>query len=231
MNATENPVNPSELEQLKRRVAELEQEINYLTQHFGVEQFEGGRKSVNLMCSAITLFNPENPQQLQGRLSGGPDGPELCLWGGDSKSRLSVCVDKDGVPSIQIFEPDQTVAVHIGYDRENHAVVGVEHKGRPRAALKATEELGIVSAVHNGGQGRVSMISQEAGGKILMLNPDMRVAVKLSTEGQRDEGFITVNHANGKAAVILSALPEHGCVIVNDRAGQMKYSLPNPKEI
>jgi hypothetical protein len=59
----------------------------------------------------------------------------------------------------------------------------------------------------------------------------MKVAVKLSTEGQHDEGFITVNHSNGKAAVIISALPEHGCVILNDRAGQMKYSLPSPKNI
>jgi len=59
----------------------------------------------------------------------------------------------------------------------------------------------------------------------------MRVAVKLSTQGQHDEGFITVNHSNGKAAVILSALPDHGCVILNDRAGQMKYSVPDPKKL
>jgi hypothetical protein len=59
----------------------------------------------------------------------------------------------------------------------------------------------------------------------------MKVAVKLSTQGQQDEGFITVNHSNGKAAVIVSALKDHGCVILNDRAGQMKYSLPDPKNI
>jgi len=107
----------------------------------------------------------------------------------------------------------------------------VEHHGQPRAAIKGTEKCGFVTAVHNGGQGRVAMISKEDSGQILLMNPDMRKAVELSTKGQHDEGLITVNHSNGKAAVIISALPELGCVIVNDRAGEMKYSLPGPKNI
>jgi len=225
-----NASNASELDQLKKRVAELEQEINDLIQHFGVEKFENGGKSVNLMCSAITLFNPENPQQLQGCLAGGPDGPELSLWGGERKPRITIRVDQDGIPSIELFQPDDTVSVVIGQDNLGMPSVAVFDKGQPRAAIKASEKMGIVSAVHNGGQARATMTSQENSGEIMLLNPDMKVSVKLSTQGQNDEGLITVNHSNGKPAVILSALPEHGCVIVNDRAGQMKYSLPDPKE-
>ena len=29
----------------------------------------------------------------------------------------------------------------------------------------------------------------------------------------------------------IDPVTEHGCVILNDRAGQMKYSLPDPKNI
>ena len=230
MNTTDNPQNTSEFEQLKKRVAELEQEVRDLVQHFGVEKFEGGKKNVNLLCSAISLFSPENPNQIQGCLSGGPDGPELCLWGGADKPRITIRVDRDNVPFIELFQHQDKVSVVIGEDSLGMPSVAVFDKGQPRAAIKASEKMGIVSAVHNGGQGRVSMVSKESSGEIILINPDMKCAVKLSTQGQHDEGFITVNHSNGKAAVILSALPEHGCVILNDRAGKMKYSLPGPKD-
>lgn len=223
-------MNESEFNKLKQEVAELREEINLLTQHFGVDKFEDGGKSVNLLCSAITLFNYENPNETQGCISGGPDGPELSLWDKDGKPRLSVLVDKDGTPAIQIFDTEKKLAVHIGYAKDNCSAVGVFHNGEPRAAIKGSDNSGYVSAVHKGGQARVSMISNESSGQIMLLNPDMKVAVKLSTQGQHDEGFITVNHSNGKAAVIISALPEHGCVILNDRGGKVKYTVPNAEQ-
>jgi hypothetical protein len=224
-------MNNPELTELKKEIAELKQEINKLTQHFGVERFEGGGKNVNLLCSAITLFNPHDPSQTQGMLCGGADGPTLTLWGKDGKPRVTIHVDQDSMPSIQLFQEEHKVAVNIGRDKFGMASVGVFDKGRPRAGMKASEAAGIISAVHNGGHARVTMVSQENCGELFLLNPDMKVAVKLSTQGQHDEGFITVNHSNGNAAVIISALKEHGCVTVNDRAGQMKYSLPDPKNI
>jgi hypothetical protein len=196
-----------------------------------VDVFEDGSKSVNLLCSAITLFNYEKPGQTQGCLSAGPDGPCLCLWGSADKPRLEISVDKEGIPSIELFQADKNVSVVIGQDSLNMPSVAVFHEGQPRAAIKASEKCGFVSAVHNGGQGRVAMVSQKTSGEIMLLNPDMKCVVKLSTEGQHDAGFITVNHSSGKAAVIISAMPKHGCVILNDRAGQMKYSLPDPKNI
>jgi hypothetical protein len=228
MNTTKSP---SELDQLKKRVADHEHEVQDLVQHLGVERFEDGKKNVNILCSAITLFSPDNPHQMQGCLAGGPDGPELSLWGSADKPRIKVSVDKDGIPSIQLFQTEEKLAIHIGQDNLGLPSVAVLDNGQPRAAIKASEAAGIVSAVHNGGQARVTMLSHESSGEILLVNPDMKVAVKLSTQGQHDEGFITVNHSNGKAAVILSALPDHGCVMVNDRAGRMKYSLPGPKDI
>ena len=151
--------------------------------------------------------------------------------GPDQKPRLTVRVDKDGVPSIQLFEAEGQLAVHVGRDSLGQTSVGVFDQGRPRAALKASDKCGIVSAVHDGGQARATMVGMEAAGEIMLVNPDMKVAVKLSTQGQHGEGLVTVNHSNGHAAVILSALPDHGCVLVNDRAGQMKYSLPDPRNI
>jgi hypothetical protein len=224
-------MNNSELTELKKEVAELKREINDLLQHFGVERFEGGQKNVNLLCSAITLFNPHDPNQIQGMLCGDADGPILSLWGKDGKPRVTIRVDKDSIPSIQLFQPGHKIAVHIGQDDLGMASVGVLDQGRPRAVMKASEATGIISAVHNGGHARVTMVSQENSGDLFLINPDMKVAVKLSTQGQHDEGFVTVNHSNGKAAVIISALKEHGCVTVNDRAGHMKYSLPDPKNI
>jgi hypothetical protein len=221
----------TELQQLKKQIAGLRQEMDALTRHFGVETFESGGKNVNISCTALTLLNSENPAQIQGMLCGGSDGPELTFWGPDQKARLSVRLDKDGVPSIQLFEAEGPLAVHIGRDNLGMTSVGVLNQGRPRAAIKASEGTGVISAVHNGGQARVTILGHEAAGEILLVNPDMKVAMKLTTEGQHGGGLFTVNHSNGKAAVIATALPDYGCVLVSDRAGQMKYSLPDPGNI
>ena len=228
MNTTEIS---TELQQLKKQVAELRAELDDLGQHFAVENFDGGAKNVNLSCTALTLLNTENPNQIQGMLCGGPDGPELVLWGPDQKPRLTVRVDPAGVPSVELLDAAGRVAILLGRDSLGQTSVGVFDQGRPRAALKASDQCGIVSAVHNGGQTRATMVGMEDAGEIMLVNPDMKVAVKLSTRGQHGEGLITVNHSNGKAAVILASLPDHGCVLVNDRAGQMKYSLPSPKDL
>lgn len=257
MNTSENL---SEIDQLKQDVARLKEQMRQLTRFIHYQpagEDDDGKplaEHLSIMCWNITLLDPRQPGKTQISLTAsqfGPsinlhdsdeksginllvnneDGPEISLNDRDRKCRLSARVDKDGIPSIQILEPDNKVAVHIGYDKGSDPLVAVEYKGEPRACIKGTEKLGVVSAVHNGGQARVSMIGQESSGEIFLLNPDMKCVVKLSTEGQHDEGFITVNHSNGKAAVIISALKEHGCVILNDRAGQMKYSLPDPKNI
>jgi len=257
MNPTENL---SELDQLKQEVARLKEQMRQLTRfiHYHPADVDDDGKPLaehlSIMCWHIAMLDPREPGKTQIRLTASQygssinlfdsneksgihltvnneDGAEISLDDRDHKCRLAARVDEEGIPSLQILEPDNKVAVHVGYDKQNHPLVGVEHQGEPRACLKATEKYGHVSAVHNGGQGRVAMVSQETSGEILLLNPDMRVAVKLSTQGQHDEGFITVNHSNGKAAVILSALPDHGCVILNDRAGQMKYSVPDPKKL
>lgn len=74
------------------------------------------------------------------------------------------------------------------------------------------------------------MTSGENSGELFPMNPDMKAVVKLSSDGQNGGGVITVNHSNGKAAVILSALPDVGAVIVTDRGGNVKHSLPDPNK-
>ena len=256
MNATETP---AELEHLKQEVARLKEQMRQLTRfiHYHPADVDDDGKPfdehLSIICWNITMLDPGAPGKTQITLTAsqlgpsinlhdceekcginlivGDDGPEISLNDRDRKCRLSARVDKDGIPSIELFHADEKVSVVIGQDSLNMPSVAVFHEGQPRAAIKASEKCGFVSAVHNGGQGRVAMVSQESSGEILMMNPDMKCVVKLSTQGQHDEGLITVNHSNGKAAVILSALPETGCVMVNDRAGQMKYSLPSPKDI
>jgi hypothetical protein len=228
MNATENL---TELELLKKEVADLKRQFRELSQFVCINGTMSGKKKLVIVCSSINLCDPDDDDHTQASLWAGQDGPEFHMYDKQENQRVAIKVNQVEGGSIQLFEPEEKLAAHIGRDNLGMSSMGVFDKGNPRAAIKASENMGVVSAVHNGGQARVTMSSQENSGDIMLLNPDMRVAVKLSTQGQHDEGFITVNHSNGKAAVILSALPDYGCVMLNDRAGQMKYSLPDPKNI
>jgi hypothetical protein len=256
MNTTENP---AELEQLKQEVARLREEMRQLTRfihyHPAGEDDDGKplAEHLSIICWNITMMDPREPGKTQINLNASQYGPsihlmdrneklraaltveddaaELCLKTRDSQEAISLREEK-GASFVNLYGPENKIGVQLHVDGPaGNGMVGVCEAGNPRAVMKAIEDKGIISAVHNGGQARVTIISQEASGEIMLVNPDMRVAVKLSTQGQRDEGFITVNHSNGHAAVILSALPEHGCVMVNDRAGQVKYSLPSPSDI
>ncbi len=103
--------------------------------------------------------------------------------------------------------------------------VGVCEAGRPRAIVKATPTGGALSAVHDDGHSRITMVSTENNGELLAVTPDMKVGVKIAADGV-DGGYITVNRANGKAGVILSNTPIGGAVIVKDHGGQITGHLP-----
>ena len=228
MNPTENP---SELDQLKKEVASLKGQLRELSQFICINGTMSGKKKLVIVCSSIMLCDPDDEDHTQASIWAGPDGPQIKLFGPNDETRIAIKVDKKEGGSIRLFQPEEQLAIHIGQDDKDLPCVGVLDKGQPRAVMKASEAAGIISAVHNGGQARVTIVGQEAAGEILLVNPDMKVAMKLTTEGQHGGGLFTVNHSNGKAAVIATALPDYGCVLLSDRAGQMKYSLPDPGNI
>ncbi len=65
--------------------------------------------------------------------------------------------------------------------------------------------------------------------RVSVINPDMKTAVKISSQGVHGGGLLTVHHPNGKAALILSNLPETGCIVLNDQDGKVVGTLPDTK--
>jgi len=153
------------------------------------------------------------------------DVPEVSLLGGDHQYKACLRMDT-GEPSFELYGKEGTLGVQLKVLGEaGRGQVGVCEAGKARAVMKATELGGVISAVHDDGHARVTMVSQLDNGEILAVTPDMKVGVKIAANGM-DGGFITVNRANGKAGVILSNTPLGGTVIVQDQHAKITGHLP-----
>lgn len=216
-----------ELAALKQEVAQLKQQLTEIRRFFNICESETvpGTKTLTLECSGIFLRNPDDPNKLQGMLTASNEGPVLALWGSDEKARVIIDVRED-VGGLHIYQKDLKTGVDLGISQNGEPYVAVLHEGQPRAGLKALPDSGVISAVHDDGLVRVALISHATHAEMFVVGGDMKPAVKLSSDGQDGGGFLTVNHANGKAAVILSSIPVGGCVILNDSRGKIIASLP-----
>ena len=223
-------MNDSELEQLRKEVANLKQQLRELSRFICINGTASGKEKLVIKCSGIRLVDPEDDERAQCSISAGEAGPQVKLYDQNEELRVAIKVDKEEGGLLQVYQPDEKLAVHIGQDINKHTSVMVFDQGKPRASIRASADAGMITAVHDGGQPRALMASWESSGEIFLTNPDMNTVVKLSSEGPDDGGMITVNHSNGKAAVILSTLPDVGAVIVTDRGGNVKHSLPDPNK-
>jgi hypothetical protein len=218
----------AELIALKQEVAQLKQQVAELRRFFTIEEPEKapGQKIMTVRCSGIFLQNPAEPNKTQGLLLANDDGPTIALWGSDEKARVIINVQEDK-GAVRVYQEDLKAAVDIGVNEKGESYVGVLHRGNPRAVLKALPENGAVSVVHDDGLVRAMLSSAFDHGEMFVVGGDMKAAVKLSSEGHDGGGFLTVNHANGKAAAILTSTLAGGCVILNDSQGQLVDSLPS----
>jgi hypothetical protein len=250
------PTNPEdELSQLKKQVAVLRREMDELKQFIRYNPPGTGDDDkpeaayITIRCAIFTLAHPANPNHTLIYIMGSRDkDASITIMGQDEKTKLMLQVDKD-VPEVTVFgKPGQyaaTLQVHndepeldlygrngkigvllkvVGEDERGQ--VGVCAAGKPRAVVQARPTGGGLSVVHDDGHARVAIVSEVASGEILVVTPDMKPGVKISSNGL-DGGYITVNRANGHAGVILSNIATGGAVIINDTHGKIIASLPS----
>jgi hypothetical protein len=75
------------------------------------------------------------------------------------------------------------------------------------------------------------MIStEEKGGEVFTVTPDMQMGVKITGEIPGG-GTVIVNHTNGKAGVILGCVQDRGAVIIKDSKGKYLTGFPLPKDL
>ena len=65
-------------------------------------------------------------------------------------------------------------------------------------------------------------------GEFIAVNQDVKTSVKITSDGLHG-GLMTVHGSNGKALVALSGAEVGGLVMVNDRQGKLRDSLPSAK--
>lgn len=235
-----------EVTRLRREMDELRQFLHYHPPGTGdLDQPEAAYLSIR--CAIFQLAHPSNPNLSQVNIIGGRNGAFVSVMGQDEKTRVLMQVDKD-VPEVSLFGADSQYKASLRYTLgepwfelygkegkigvqlravgdEGRGQIGVCAAGKARAIMKATEQGGVVSAVHDDGHARITMVSTESNGELFAVTPDMKIGVKIAADGL-DGGFITVNRANGKAGVILSNTPLGGTVMVNDHAGNITGTLP-----
>jgi len=247
----------TELTELKQEVARLRREMNELHQFIRYNppgEDDDGKPAaayLTIRCAIFTLVHPSNPSWSQVNILGGPDGAFISLMGKDERTRILMQVEKD-VPELSLFGKDNQYKACLRLDQgepsfelygqegklgvqlkvlgeEGRGQVGVCEAGKARAVMKATELGAAISAVHDDGHSRITMVSTVDNGELLAVTPDMKIGVKVAANGI-DGGFITVNRANGQAGVILSNTAIGGTVMVNDHAGQITATLPSLEE-
>jgi len=245
----------NEIAALKQEVARLRQEMNELRQfiHYhppGLGDDDQPQSAyLDINCTFFRVFHPDHPGWGQAYLMGGPDGPSFTMAGKDEKTRIGLNVEKDvpelnlfgkagqygatlrvenGDPQFNLFGQQGNVGVQMRVEGpEERGQLGVCEAGKPRAGMRAAPFGGAVSAVHDDGHSRITMISTEDNGELLAVSQDMKPGVKISANGP-DGGFITVNHQNGTAGVILGTTAQSGGIILNDPQGNVVATLPGP---
>jgi hypothetical protein len=229
-NHIKNMDTETEISQLKKEVATLKEQLRELRSFFTIETLDDPphHKIMHMRCWGVTIVNPTNPGQTQGMIYGSEDGPSISLSGLDERARVIMDVEKNQ-GHIRVYQDEMKQIVDIGLDANGKAQVGVLHEGKPRAVIKATPEIGIVSAVHDDGAVRAVMSSHFDHGEFMVVGGDMKAAVKLSADGMDGGGYVTVNHANGKAALILSSTHLGGGIISCDSRGGELAVWPGKK--
>lgn len=255
---TENlPLNAAaEIAELKEQVAVLRQQMKELKQFIRYQppgEDDDGKPQaayLDLQCTFFRLVHPSDQSYAPVRMMCHPDGsfisicaknekarivmsmekevPELSLHGTDGKCKARMYLD-EGEPRLDLYGPEDKVGVQIRVQGEaGRGVMGVCEAGKPRAGMRATEFGGAVSAVYDDGHSRITMVSTEDNGELLAISQDMKTGVKISANGP-DGGFLTVNHQNGKAGVILATTALSGGIILNDPQGNVVAMLPGPE--
>ena len=243
----------TEINTLKQEVARLRREMDEYRQFIRYnppqEGDDGQPQSayITVRCAIFTLAHPTDPGRSLVNIMGNADGAFVSVLGNDEKTRILMQVEKNvpelslfgadnqykaclrldnGEPSLELYGKEGKIGVQLKVvGEEGRGQVGVCEAGQPRAVMKATDVGAAISAVHDDGHARITMIGTPNNGELLAVTPDMKVGVKIAADGL-DGGFITVNNRHGKAGVILSNVGFGGTVMVNDAYGKITGTLP-----
>ena len=244
----------TEIETLKKEVARLRREMDEYRQfiHYHPPGKDDDDRDcpayLTIRCSILTVVNPSPPSQTQIFIIGSRLGPSFMMVGQDEKTRILMQLEKDqpeisllgddhqhkaclrvdnGEPSFELYAKESKIGVQLKVvGKEGRGQVGVCEAGKARAVMKATDTGAAISAVHDDGHARITMVSQLENGHLMAVTPDMKVGVKIAADGL-DGGVITVNNRNGKPGVILSNIGIGGAVVVQDPHGNIIGQLPS----
>jgi len=221
-----------EVAELKKQLAKQQRWIDDLKPFLSVQKPKGDKPNLHVQCSQIELRDANISGSFQAIFAAHEDGPFLWMNDRNDKLRLILKIEDDE-PSIVLQSKEQKEAVLLNVNEPGGlGQVAVLAEGSPRAVMKAVADgHGAVSVVHEDGKVRACMCSSEHhGGEFLAVTPDMKTGIKITSDGPHG-GAILVNHSNGKNGVAITCIEKVGVVVVSDRAGNPKSSLPDPKEI
>lgn len=223
----------AEFAKLRKDTDRLRKEMNDLRRFINIEYDDDKTtpSNLNIRCCILTFAHPDFPNRSQMLIcAGGKDsGPFISLWGSDEKARIVLKVEKDE-SHISLFGPDLKDAVILQADgTDGRGCIGVFDKGLPRAIMKAVPDgSGAIAVLHDDNKGRVILRSTAQHGEMIFGTPDLKTAIKLTSDSRNGGGTLTIHGHNGKPAVILGNIPSFGgCVILNDPEGIVYESLPN----
>lgn len=227
----------AEFAKLRKDTDRLRKELNDLHRFINVEYADDKTTptNINIRCCILTIAHPDVPNRSQMVIcAGGEDsGPFISFWGSDEKVRMVLKVEKDQ-PHITLFGSDLKEAVLLQTDAaDGRGCIGVFDKGKPRAIMKAVPDgSGGIAVLHDDNKGRAILRSTAKHGEMIFGTPDLKTAIKLTSDSGCGGGTLIVHGPTGKPAVILGTLAGFGgSVILNDPEGIRYAALPDPAKL
>ena len=171
----------------------------------------------------------------------------ICLTDREGRPRVSISLNEEGTPQMQVWNKERQVIVSLGEGAEGAGEIFVAGAdGRPRAGMKVNGLGGIVSTQNPEGRVNALMLGKDDGGQLLIANsqgqpvakvaafdgkaivqvnePTGRPVAYMMCDGER--GVLSVFNETGDQAASLSSDENGGALVFFDADGKPRVSLP-----
>ena len=224
------PESTSELDGLKKEVAELRQQLAELRQFLRIEppSQPEGQPILHVRCASLRVCSPLDPKRVNAKLVASHSGAYL-LMRRDDQDRIELN-SHELDPFLRFHTAAGETAVEIAAEDEtDRGYVAVFDDGNPRALMKSTDQAGVVSVVHDDGKVRAGMLGQAEGGEIIVLRPELKSAIKLSGL-HKAGGLLSVHGPEDKITAALHATEQGGMFTLRNNAGLIGCSIASLNE-
>src|SRR5204863_9214936 len=214
-----------ELNQLRREVARLRQDLDHVLRVIGQEEKLPQQPRPPFLLLDAEVISIRHSSDKMPILLKAEEG-YACIYLNEHEGRCRgfFQVDDEGSAGFEIWTKDEEVVVSIGETKDGAGEIFVASAdGKPRAGLKAHELGGIVSAQNSAGQTNVLMLGKDQGGTFVVADAEGRPVAEITTVD--GEGVVSIKGKTGYQTAYMGCDENRGLIAVLGKEGEQAVAL------